>query len=66
MIGFVSPLVREVLERRYLWQVPHRIDGSKLAAALPAFHATSAQDAIAASLVPHAPHDGTLRDTHLT
>ena len=40
VIGLFSPLVREVIEMRYLWDTPHRIDGSALAAALPDFTPT--------------------------
>jgi hypothetical protein len=48
--AWVSPLMREVLEMRYLWRRPHRIDGADLAAALPDFAPTPARDAIKASL----------------
>ncbi len=40
-------LIREVLEMRYLWTTPHRIDGRKLSAALPNFQPTQVEDAIA-------------------
>ncbi|WP_346893444.1 NAD-dependent epimerase/dehydratase family protein [uncultured Roseibium sp.] len=33
--GLFSPLMREVAEMAYLWKVPHRIDGRKLASVLP-------------------------------
>lgn len=48
--ALVSPMMRELLEMRYLWDRPHRIDGAALAAALPDFTPTPALDAIAASL----------------
>jgi nucleoside-diphosphate-sugar epimerase len=48
--ALVSPMMRELLEMRYLWDRPHRIDGAALAAALPSFTPTPALDAIAASL----------------
>jgi nucleoside-diphosphate-sugar epimerase len=35
-----SPLMREVLEMRYLWNVPHRIDDSKLRRLLPDWQPT--------------------------
>lgn len=35
VMGLVSPLMREVYEMRYLWEVPHRIDGTKLRETLP-------------------------------
>ena len=50
-----SPLIREVLEMRYLWSRPHRIDGTKLNAALPDFVPTAPEVAIAAALAPHGP-----------
>ncbi|WP_299623884.1 NAD(P)H-binding protein [uncultured Tateyamaria sp.] len=55
LMGLFSPLVREVMEMRYLWDVPHRVDQSKLEAALPAFQSTPFETAIAACLAPHAP-----------
>lgn len=48
--ALVSPMMREVLEMRYLWHRPHRIDGALLAAALPDFAPTPARVAIAASV----------------
>ena len=33
--GLFNPLMREVAEMAYLWKVPHRVDGSKLALTLP-------------------------------
>ena len=49
-LGLVSPLMRELVELRYLWQEPHRIDGTKLAAVLPDFVPTPPAEAIAAAL----------------
>lgn len=40
MIAPFSPLMREVLEMRYLWEVPHRIDDSKLRSLLPDWQPT--------------------------
>lgn len=37
VIGLFSPLVREVIEMRYLWDTPHRLDGGALARVLPDF-----------------------------
>ncbi|WP_415920012.1 NAD(P)H-binding protein [Tateyamaria sp. SN6-1] len=54
-MGLVSPLMREVAEMRYLWEVPHRIDGTKLARALPDFEPTPVDAAIAAALAAWAP-----------
>ncbi|UWR21587.1 NAD-dependent epimerase/dehydratase family protein [Sulfitobacter sp. S190] len=40
VMGIASPLMREVAEMRYLWDVPHRLADSKLRAFLPRFTAT--------------------------
>ena len=37
VIGLFSPLIREVIEMRYLWETPHRLNGSALARVLPDF-----------------------------
>jgi len=55
-----SPLMREVLEMRYLWDRPHQIDGTKLRNALPGFIATPAEQAIAEALGHHTPADAKL------
>ncbi len=47
LLGFFSAPMREVVEMKYLWDVPHRIDGSKLARALPRFRPTELSVAIA-------------------
>ena len=44
----VVPMCRELSEIAYLWREPHRIDGTKLAAAI--------------SDVPHTPLDAAVRD----
>jgi len=52
-LSFVTPfvpLLREVFEMRYLWSVPHALDGAKLRTALPAFRPTPLDTAIAAAL----------------
>lgn len=46
LAGNFSPLMREVLEMRYLWDTPHRIEGSKLATTLPEFEATPLNDCL--------------------
>lgn len=46
--GLFSPLLREVAEMAYLWKVPHRVDGSKLALALPELNTTPVEEVIAA------------------
>ncbi len=40
LMGVFSPLMREVIEMRYLWDVPHRIDGTELRKTLPDFQPT--------------------------
>lgn len=45
-----APLIREVLEMRYLWTVPHAVDGSALSEALPAFRPTPLSEALAETL----------------
>jgi nucleoside-diphosphate-sugar epimerase len=47
VMALFDPMIREVLEMRYLWNVPHRLDGTKLAAALPEFRATPLDEAMA-------------------
>ena len=46
-----SPLLREVLEMRYLWDTPHSIDDAKLREFLPDFVATPLKDALKDALV---------------
>lgn len=50
LMALGSPMMREVLEMRYLWQRAHRVDGSKLRAALPDFVPTPPEDAFRAAL----------------
>lgn len=40
ILGLFQATLREVYEMRYLWRVPHRIEGAKLHAALPDFAPT--------------------------
>jgi nucleoside-diphosphate-sugar epimerase len=49
MLGIVVPTFRELAEMAYLWQVPHRIDGRKLEAAIGA--------------IPHTPFETAIMDT---
>ena len=49
-LGPVVPLWRELARMRYLWQVPHALDGSRLAAAVGTLPATPLREALAASL----------------
>ena len=46
LMGAFSAPMREVVEMRYLWKVPHEIDGSKLARILPDFQPTACVTAI--------------------
>ena len=40
-IGLFSPLIREVVAMRYLWNKPHRLDGTALKSLLPDFKPTA-------------------------
>lgn len=40
VLGLFQPVMREVYEMRYLWRVPHRVDGTKLRRMLPDFRPT--------------------------
>lgn len=55
VIGLFNPLIREVLEMRYLWDTPHRIDGSALRKALPDFVPTPLDVAMADLMAQDAP-----------
>jgi hypothetical protein len=46
MLGRVVPTFRELAEMSYLWDVPHRIDGSKLTSAIGAVPRTPFETAI--------------------
>ena len=48
-LGIVIPTYRELAEMAYLWQVPHRIDGRKLEAAI--------------GTIPHTPFETAIMDT---
>lgn len=50
VLGLVQPMMREILEMRYLWETPHELDGSRLKALLPDFEPTKLDDALAQSL----------------
>jgi nucleoside-diphosphate-sugar epimerase len=50
LLGPLLPTFRELSEISYLWQVPHRIDGSKLAAAIGPLTNTPVETAITAAL----------------
>lgn len=42
------PMGRSLLEMRYLWDTPHRLDGARFAELVPGFQATAAQDVLRA------------------
>ena len=44
------PVVREVVEMRYLWNRPHRLDNAPLEALVPEFKPTPLDQAIKDSL----------------
>jgi nucleoside-diphosphate-sugar epimerase len=48
--GLVVPMFRELAEMRYLWYVPHRLAGERLASLLGTVPATSLDDAMDATL----------------
>lgn len=50
LLALFRPLPREVLEIRYLWDVPHAIDGGEFARVLPGFVPTELHTALGASL----------------
>ena len=50
VLGWVRPLMREVHEMRYLWQVPHSVSGARFDSLLPDFNATPVAQAVANSL----------------
>ena len=41
---------RKLLEMRYLWDMPHQLDGTRLARLLPDFRPTDPAEAIARAL----------------
>lgn len=58
--GLFAPDIREVMEMRYLWTVPHAIDGRKLQALLPDYRPTPLLAALADAMhvdVPEAAAD---------
>ncbi|MGR3436327.1 MAG: NAD(P)H-binding protein, partial [Shimia sp.] len=50
VLGLVNPMMREVAEMRYLWRVPHEIDGADLAEAIGQVRRTDLDEALRASL----------------
>ncbi len=61
-IRFLSPvwaLARHLIEMRYLWEMPHSLDGASLDEALPDFAATDPEAAIAAAIAGMSREAGT-------
>ena len=52
-MSFFSPLMRELLEMRYLWDIEHSVDGAKLARLLPNFKPTSTREIMKDILADH-------------
>jgi nucleoside-diphosphate-sugar epimerase len=50
LIGLFSPLIREVVEMRYIWNTPVLIEGRRFAELLPDFKVTPLETAIAETL----------------
>lgn len=50
LLAPVWPMARKLLEMRYLWTVPHRLDGSRFHSLLPDFRDTPFDAAVAAAL----------------
>jgi nucleoside-diphosphate-sugar epimerase len=50
VMALFSPMMREVLEMRYLWTTPHSLDQTALAALLPDFRPKPLNEALAHSL----------------
>ncbi|MEO0379533.1 MAG: hypothetical protein AAF252_04640 [Pseudomonadota bacterium] len=53
LMALGSPLMREVLEMRYLWDRAHSVDEAKLRAALQDFVPTPPEEAFRAAMGPH-------------
>ena len=51
----VWPMARHLLEMRYLWDMPHRLDGTRLAELVPEFRATPVVDALRQALAHERP-----------
>ncbi len=50
MAGIFWPMGRCLVEMRYLWSKPHRLDGARFSALLPGFQGTDPSEAIATAL----------------
>lgn len=47
VLALFRPMMREVLEMRYLWDTPHSVDGTKLSSIVGNFQRTTLEDCIA-------------------
>ncbi len=56
-----SPLMREVLEMRYLWDTPHSLDNSKLEEILPNYRPTPLDEIMGDILTNHLPAATSIR-----
>jgi nucleoside-diphosphate-sugar epimerase len=52
LVAPVWPMGRGLVEMRYLWSMPHRLDPGPLSSVLPDFRATPLPDALRAALAP--------------
>lgn len=52
LAGPVWPMGRRLLEMRYLWDTPHRLDGTRFHGLLPEFRATPVKTALARAIPP--------------
>ena len=59
LLGLVLPMMREIYEMRWLWQVPHVLDDRKLRAMLPDLAETPLDTAIAAVIAERKPFSST-------
>ncbi|MCM2561574.1 epimerase [Lutimaribacter sp. EGI FJ00015] len=48
----VMPFIGGLLEMRYLWSLPHRLDGARFAEVLPGFQATPLDEALTRTIAP--------------
>ncbi|CUH64719.1 hypothetical protein TG4357_01455 [Thalassovita gelatinovora] len=59
------PMLKGVFEMRYLWNLPHRLDGSVFNQQLPGFEHTPVEQALSKAIAPLLP-DGVMKLTHST
>ncbi|WP_373050188.1 epimerase [Thalassovita aquimarina] len=59
-MNFARPfmsMLNGIFEMRYLWNLPHRLDGERFSALLPEFRPTPVEDALAKAVAPLLPDD---------